>query len=58
MVIQNIIDANQILIQLLTTLLPREHVLSIQNFVKETVPRFSSKDFRSHFCIDWSMFEI
>lgn len=45
---------NDIIKMLCTTLLlPR-----ILHFTENTVPRFSSKDFRNHFCLDRVTFEI
>lgn len=50
---------NDIIKMLCTTLLlPRTEVPRILHFTENTVPRFSSKDFRNHFCLDRVTLEI
>ncbi|CAG2191135.1 unnamed protein product [Mytilus edulis] len=46
------------LISVISGMLPREEVPKITNFSEITVPRFASRDFRQHFRIDRSTFDI
>lgn len=52
----NISSDNDILYYFLT--IPREHTPCILNFVEETVPRYCTKDFRSHFRLNKTSFEV
>lgn len=57
--IEYILNLNYTLIQCLCiSLLPRGEVPRITDFIENTVPRFSSRDFRNHFRIDRETFEV
>lgn len=55
----DLIESNRLIIELLYSLImPRDAVPRIRYFAEETVPSFSSHDFRTHFRIDHSTFQV